>query len=104
MPKQSDAEKMLCRTPTPGKAPTRIDAHKFAIVRRAILEALPKSGAGVRFADLPALVESRLPCPTAAIGSLMWYVTTVKLELEVRGEVTRTKGSPQRLLRTVNLR
>ena len=30
----------------------------------------------------------------------MWYVTTVKLELEVRGEIRRVKDvTPQRLMR-----
>ena len=101
--KQSnDADKVVCRTPTPGKKPTRIDRWKFEVIRKSILKAVPKSGEGVAFRDLTKLVKKQL---TAAdqkkIGSLMWYTTVVKLELEVRREIRRLKGaSPQRLLRT----
>ena len=55
---------------------------------------------GVEFKELPALVELELSDDERErLGSLIWYVTTVKLDLEVRGEVERVDGaSPQRLL------
>jgi hypothetical protein len=31
--------------------------------------------------------------------SASWYTMAVKLDLEARGEITRTGGSPQRLVR-----
>ncbi|MEM8874640.1 MAG: hypothetical protein AAGD32_10310 [Planctomycetota bacterium] len=91
------AAKVACRTPTPGKTPTNVDAHKFNLVRDAILDVLREAGDdGVAFmADLPDAVGARL---TEDIGSVGWYTTTVKLELEVRGEIERVPGSkPQRL-------
>jgi hypothetical protein len=99
MAKTRDA--VVCRTPTPGKKPTRIDRWKFDAVRRAILAVLPKTGAGVLFTDLTGLVKSELPEEELdELGAPMWYVTTVKLEMEVRGEIRRVKGAvPQRLLR-----
>lgn len=86
-----------CRTPTPGKKPTAIDAAKFEAFRKAILKVVPKREPGVAFSDLPELVAPHVP---EGIGSLPWYTTTVKLELEVRGEIVRVpKSSPQRLIR-----
>ena len=93
--------KVLCRTPTPGKKPTRIERAKFERLRRAILACVPRSTPGVEFQKLPSLVRARLTrSERASIGSLNWYVTVVKLELEVRGELRRIAGSqPQRLVR-----
>lgn len=94
-------DKVECRTPTPGKQPTRIDRRKFDAVRRAILAVLPRRGEGVLFTNLTGLVKAELTTDELAnLGAPMWYVTTVKLELEVRGEIQRVKDStPQRLLR-----
>lgn len=94
-------EKIECRTPTSGKKSTRIDAWKFDAVRKAILKVVPKRGDGVAFSDLPDLVKKQLPAQQSKdLGSLMWYVTTVKLELEVRGEIARVaRAAPQRLVR-----
>lgn len=100
VPASRDAEKVLCRTPTPNKTPTRIARAKFDPIRRAILRTLKPAGAGTLFAELPALVEARLsPAERVRVGSIPWIVTTVKLELEVRGEIRRLPGSPQRLLK-----
>ena len=50
----------------------------------------------VRFKDLPAAVEESLQEPF--VGSISWYVTTVKLDLEARGLLERVPGAtPQRL-------
>ena len=94
-------KKTVCRTPTPGKKPTRIDAAKFALVRHAILAVIPRRGEGLRFRDLPRLAASRLsPQERRSLGSVNWYVTTVKLELEVQGAIRRLPGViPQRLVR-----
>lgn len=98
---ETDRGTVECRTPTPGKKPTRIASWKFEAVRRAILTALPPDGEGVPFTELPGLVEAGLRSDGVAdVGSVTWYTTTVKLELEVRGEVRRVRGaSPQRLVR-----
>ncbi len=94
-------DKILCQTPTPGKQPTRIERWKYEAVRRAILQALPTEGEGLLFKALPQHVKRNLaPEALRTLGSVAWYTTTVKLDLEVRGEVTRIAGSrPQRLLR-----
>ncbi len=96
-------DKILCHTPTPGKQGARIDRWKYELVRDAILNVVPAEGAGVAFKDLPDLVAGELSAADRArLGSLTWYTTTVKLDLEVRGELERLAGaSPQRLRRTL---
>ena len=97
-----NTEKVLCQTPTLGKKPTRIDAWKYNLIRDAILKILPVDEPGIIFMELPGLVESRLSDDVRMrLGSVGWYTTTVKLDLEVKGEITRIPGSkPQRLVRT----
>ncbi len=95
----SNTDKVLCQTRTPGKQPTRIDRWKYDLVRSAILSVVPSSEQGVEFRVLPALVEQQIePGNLSKLGSVSWYVTTVKLDLEVNGEIERIPGSkPQRL-------
>lgn len=93
----TDLPKVACRTPAAGRdGVTQIPAWKFDAVRAAVLDAL---GAGpMRFSDLNAAVADRLdPDTLARLGSLGWHVVTVKLELEVRGEIARLdlKGPQQ---------
>ena len=97
-----DKAKIECRTPTPEKKSCRIDAWKFNTVRDAILAVVPATADGIRFRDLPDRVTSQLPEDARErLGSVGWYTTTVKLEMEVRGELTRLDGVvPQRLVRT----
>ena len=94
-------DQIVCETPTPGKTAKRIDAWKYELVRKAILASLPRHGEGVLFWDLPSLVEQRLSKDERErLGSVNWYTTTVKLALEVKGEILRIAGAvPQRLLR-----
>jgi len=94
-------DKIVCATPTPGKKAKRIDRWKYEAVRKAILAALPRGGEGMLFEDLPDQVERRLSADERAwLGVVKWYTATVKLALEVRGEIVRVPGSkPQRLRR-----
>jgi hypothetical protein len=94
-------DKVVCATPTPGKQTTRIDRWKYQAVRRAILDTLDGSANGILFKDLSAEVAARLSSKEkASLGSVGWYTTTVKLDMEVKGEISRVPGeSPQRLIR-----
>ncbi len=97
----AESDKVVCATPTPGKQPTRIDRWKYDAIREQILAIVDERPDGVLFKELPQLVQQRLsPANRSKLGSLMWYVTTVKLDLEVRGEIVRVaKSSPQLLQR-----
>ena len=79
----------------------RIDKWKYDLVRRTILQLLPRRGESVRFTDLPRLVDGELSRDVRKrLGSTPWYVTIVKLDMEVKNEIKRVLGSqPQRLLR-----
>lgn len=94
-----EEERVLCQTPTPGKQPTRIPRWKYDAVRRAILEALSSNGDAMAFKDLPGAVSRMLsPEERRRLGSVSWYTTVVKLDLEVKGELERLPGTrPQRL-------
>lgn len=95
-------EKVVAETPTPGKQPTRIDKWKYDLVHDAILAVVPADENGVEFSQLAQLVEAHLsPADLEKLGSVSWYTTTVKLDMEVKGEIERIPGSkPQRLRRT----
>lgn len=94
-------EKVICETPTPGKKPTCILKWKYEAVRRAILKVVPKKGEGLLFKELSNRVEDALSRNEKdRLGSIGWYTTCVKLDMEVKGELTRVAGAkPQRLLR-----
>ena len=76
---------------------TNIPEWRFNLMRDAIRNVLEEGE--IAFADLPEAVRARLPAADLErIGSIGWNVTTVKLELEVRGEIVRVpEASPQRL-------
>ncbi|MFW5691140.1 MAG: DUF6958 family protein [Chloroflexota bacterium] len=78
-----------------GKQPTRIDADKYITIRQAIIEGL-RGHAAVALQDLTANIEDAISDDFE--GSVRWYVTTVKLDLEARGMVERVPDvSPQHL-------
>ncbi len=92
--------KIACRTPAKGRdGVTNIPAWKFNAVREAILNICTED---TFFKDLAAKVGERLTeDQRARLGSLGWHVTTVKLELEVRGDIGRVPGkSLQKTIRT----
>ena len=78
---------------------TNIPKWKFDTIRVAILDICAEE---TLFKHLPAKVGERLSDEDRAnLGSLGWHVTTVKLELEVRGEIARVPGKgPQKIIRT----
>ncbi|MGE3182075.1 MAG: hypothetical protein AB7N71_10620 [Phycisphaerae bacterium] len=97
----SNADRILTRHPE-GKEGVNIERAKYDAMKSAILRSVGRSRTGILFQELPQLVRDQLP---EAIfprnGSVMWYVTTVKLDLEARGLIERVPGkSPQRLRRS----
>lgn len=87
------SEKILTLHPE-GKRGIHIDRDRYDAVRSAILAVLADD-AVVAFAELSGRVAARLP---DFDGSYGWYTTTVKLDLEARGEIERVPGKgPQQL-------
>ena len=94
-------EKVGCRTPAEGRdGVTNIPAWKYALLERLIREVVAEAGeAGLPFSQLRAAVAARLSEEEAArLGSVGWHATCVKLEMEVRGDLRRLPGSPQRIV------
>jgi len=91
-------EKISCRTPAEDRAGvTNIPKWKYDEVSQAILSVLERGD--IAFSDLRDAVMAELSSETLEnLGSVSWHVTTVKLEMEVRGEIERMPGKvPQRL-------
>lgn len=78
-----------------GKQGVNLDRTKYDAVRGAILDVLSSEGV-VAFADLSERVAVLLP---DFDGSYGWYTTTVKLDLEARGEIERLPGRGSQKLR-----
>ena len=84
-------EKILTAHPQ-GKQGVRISKDKYEKTRQAILSSLKQQGK-LTFGQLVESVESRLV--GRFDGSIPWYTTTVKLDLEARSEIVRiTKTKP----------
>jgi hypothetical protein len=101
----TEEDRIACYTPTKGrKGATRIPRWKYDCVRRAILDVLEDSDEGqIAFQDLAEYVQDQLTSnQLAKLGSLKWHVTTVKLNMEVDGELERVpRRSPQTLRKPV---
>ena len=89
-------DRVTCNTPTPRKKGfTRIPRWKYEALRRAIHNVVVS--AGRRGATLDELIEEAprflSEDEKAELGSVPWHVTTVKLDLEVKGELARLDGA-----------
>ena len=86
-------EFILAINPDPTKQSVRIEKEKYDVVRAAILDNLRAHGP-MTFTQLGDLLEDQLQKDFD--GSVMWYYTTVKLDMEARGEIRRVpKSKPQ---------
>jgi len=85
----------LFLTVQPEKQNVRIDKNKYEAVHNAILLNLQRYGS-MTFTQLGALVEEDLR--NIFSGSIIWYYTTVKLDMEARGEIRRVPNSRPQLI------
>jgi len=95
-----DIEKVACRTPAEGRdGVTNIPKWKFDLLRTHILAVVGAAGEdGFPFSQLTSALKTRLSDNDLAdLGSLGWHTTTVKLEMEVAGDLRRLDGTPQRI-------
>ncbi len=82
-----------------GKNGVNISKDKYNVMKAAIVNVLQKQGE-MTFRALNDEVRRQLEGNFA--GSIGWYVTTVKLDLEARGVIERFGKSPQQLRLTAN--
>ncbi len=86
---ESTTSKVECRSPRSDNK-TTIHAWKFEAVRKAIVEVVPREGDGVRMQDVVQEIGSHMPeDDLSELGDLKWFIQTVRLEMEVRGELVR---------------
>jgi len=87
-------ERIMTQHPQ-GKSGVNISKQKYDLIRESILSSLQAHGE-MTFKDLTEDVRRRLEGKFD--GSITWYVTSVKLDLEARGLIERIpKKTPQRL-------
>ena len=93
-------ERIQLRNPSPKKKGPRIPKETYDVLRKTALKTLPATGLGMTLAEFRESLADRLLRTKGWDRSLsaQWYGMAIKLDLEARGEITRT-GSPQRLVR-----
>jgi hypothetical protein len=91
-----DEEKILTLHPEEGKRGVNISRTKYEMIQQAILDAVRSQGT-ITFQGLVSLVDYNLR--NRFEGSIPWYVTTVKLDLEARGVIERVPGPGEQKLR-----
>lgn len=90
-------DKILTMHPE-GKQGTNISRSKYEMIKHAILDAIHSQGI-VTYQGLVSLIEYQLR--NRFEGSISWYVTTVKLDMEARGEIERVPDVEPQQLRLV---
>jgi hypothetical protein len=91
-------EKMLAQHPQPDKQGVRISKAKYELIRKTILDTL-HAKEGITFTELTDAVKGKLEGDFD--GSIPWYVTTVKLDLEARKVIERVPRTKPQQLRVV---
>lgn len=84
----------------PGKS-TRVDAAKYAEMRKAVLAVTPAQPPGLTPAEIIQAVKPHLSDPLFPGGETAgWWVKCVQLDLEAKGMLKRGMKGPVRLWRT----
>jgi hypothetical protein len=78
------------------KQGVNISKEKYDIIRNAILSTLYREKE-ISFMNLSRAVEKQVG--NSFNGSVTWYVTTVNLDLEARGEIKRVPNSRPQLVK-----
>jgi hypothetical protein len=78
------------------KQGVKISKEKYEIIRKAILCVL-QAEKEITFMKLSRAVEKEVNGNFE--GSVTWYVTTVKLDLEARGQIKRVTNSRPQLVK-----
>ena len=88
-------EKFQTLHPDPNKQGVRIDKNRYDLIRETILQIMSEQQP-LPFTELVTNAESTLA--GHFMGSVPWYVVTIKLDLEARGVIERVpKTKPERL-------
>ena len=80
------------------KQGVKISREKYEVIRKAILCVMEQQHE-ISFMNLSRAVEKEVNGNFE--GSVGWYVTTVKLDLEARGQIKRVTNSRPQLVKLV---
>jgi hypothetical protein len=84
---------------SPGRT-VRVDAAKYAAMKRAMLASLPPSSPGLTVAELKQRILPLLPSDIFPGGATAgWWLKAVQLDLEAKGLIAREASKPLRLYR-----
>ncbi len=89
-------KRILTKHPDPSKKGVNISKEKYDIISKYIIEIIRKNKE-ISFSELMKMVKVKLNGKFS--GSIPWYVTTVKLDLEARNKIKRIPRSNPQLLR-----
>jgi len=78
------------------KQGVKISREKYEVIRKAILCVMERQNE-ISFMNLSRAVEKEVNGNFE--GSVTWYVTTVKLDLEARGQLKRVPNSRPQLVK-----
>lgn len=85
---------------TPGRT-TRVDAAKYAAMKKAFLRILPRKPPGLSQSEIREGVKAHLPDALFPGGATSgWWAKTVQLDLEAKGQVARSTTRPLRWHKT----
>jgi hypothetical protein len=71
----------------------RLDAARYHAMRKALLRVLPRKAPGLTQREMGEAVRAAAP---DFLGSHMWWMKSVQLDLEAKDEVVREKTKPLR--------
>jgi len=83
------------RTPTKSTG-RRVDAAKYAAMKRVLLKVMPKKAPGMTEARMRAAVAKAAPKTIFPKTTHGWWAKCVQLDLEARGTLIREKTTPAR--------
>ncbi len=85
---------------TPGRT-ENVRADKYHDMRAALMKALPQTPPGLSFNDLKEATKPHLSPTLFPEGKTSgWWAKCVQLDLEAKGIITRTKGTPLKFYKT----
>lgn len=97
---QDDEKTIVENVNVPGSS-TRVNAAKYAAMKRAFLKILPDHSPGITQKEIQLEVKAHLPEDLFPQGKTSgWWAKTVQLDLEAKGIVTREKSKPLRWHKT----
>ncbi len=91
-----EEQKIQTLHPEPDKQGVNISRAKYEMMHQSILKAIRSQGT-ITYKALVSLVEYDLRHRFE--GSIPWYVTTVRLDMEARGEIERVEDRREQKLR-----